>query len=87
MPDSREIDGLDISAGYFTAEQQKSDDSHDTGRSNTIWSLAASYVWDIHTFKLAYQRSSGSTGYHYGGYRNQGGIGDGGNTIWLANSY
>ena len=158
MLDSKEIDGLDVSAGYFTAEQQKSDDSHDTGlnslsfagasyqfndrfsgafyasnvqnvlnkqylgmkyqqpvagdqtfaldfngynssldqeyaesqstgRSNTIWSLAASYVWDIHTFKLAYQQSSGSTGYHYGGYRNQGGIGDGGNTIWLANSY
>lgn len=158
MLDSKEIDGLDISAGYFTAEQQKSDDSHDTGlnslsfagasyqfnprfsgafyassvqdvinkqylgmkyqqpiaddqrfaldfngynsrldqnyaqnldtgRNNTIWSLAASYIWDIHTFKLAYQQSSGSTGYHYGGYRNQGGVGDGGNTIWLANSY
>ena len=158
MLDSQEIDGLDVSAGYFTAEQQKSDDSHDTGlnsltfagahyqfndqfsgafyasdvqdvlnkqylglnyrqpfaadqalildfngynsrldqsfadsqntgRSNTIWSLAASYVWDIHTFKVAYQQSSGSTGYHYGGYRNQGGIGDGGNSIWLANSY
>lgn len=158
MLDSKEIDGLDVSAGYFTAEQQKSDDSHDTGlnslrfagasyqfndqfsgafyasdvqdvlnkqylglkyqqpvasdqrfaldfngynshldrefaesqdtgRSNSIWSLAASYVWDIHTFKLAYQQSSGNTGYHYGGYRNKGGIGDGGNTIWLANSY
>ncbi|MGP4885227.1 OprD family outer membrane porin, partial [Klebsiella pneumoniae] len=24
---------------------------------------------------------------HYGGYQNQGGVGDGGNTIWLANSY
>ncbi|MEG3111734.1 OprD family outer membrane porin [Pantoea sp. T14] len=158
MLDSQEIEGLDVSAGYFTDEQQKSDDSHDTGlsslafagahyqfndqfsggfyashvqdvlnkqylnlnyrqplvanqalifdfngynsrldhsyadsqntgRSNSIWSLAASYVWDIHTFKLAYQQSSGSTGYHYGGYRNQGGTGDGGNTIWLANSY
>jgi hypothetical protein len=31
--------------------------------------------------------SSGSTGYNYGGYRDQGGVGDGGNTIWLANSY
>lgn len=159
MLDSQELRGLDISAGYFTAEQQKSDDSHDsglnslafagaryafndqfnaafyassvqdvqnkqylgmtftqpltndqklildfngynsrldqsyadslnTGRSNTIWSLAASYVlWDIHTFKIAWQQSSGSTGYHYGGYRKNGGIGDGGNTIWLANSY
>ena len=155
---SKEIDGLEVNAGYFTDEQRKSDDSHnsglesisfggasyqfndqfsgavyashvedvlnkqylglnfkqplstgqqvildfngynsrltqdyaqslDTGRSNSIWSLAASYIWDIHTFKLAYQQSSGSTGYNYGGYRNQGGVGDGGNTIWLANSY
>lgn len=155
---SQELDGLDVNAGYFTAEQQKSDDSHDTGlksltfggasyrfndyfsaafyasdvedtlnkqylgmtytqpfatgqqmildfngynsrldkqfansldtgRDNTIWSLAASYIYDIHTFKVAYQQSSGSTGYNYGGYRNQGGVGDGGNTIWLSNSY
>ena len=26
-------------------------------------------------------------GYPYGGYRNAGGVGDGGNTILLANSY
>ncbi len=158
MLTSREIDGLEINAGYLTDQQRKSDDSHnsglksltfggasyqfndqlsgalyashvedvlnkqylglnykqpfaadqqlivdfngynsrldqeyadanDTGRSNSIWSLAASYIWDIHTFKVAYQQSSGSTGYHYGGYQNQGGVGDGGNTIWLANSY
>lgn len=158
MLDSQEVDGLDVSAGYFTDEQRKSDDSHnsglknlmfggasyqfndqlrgafyasnvqdvlnkqylglnykqplagdqsldfdfngynsrldpnyakylDTGRSNTIWSLATSYNFGIHTFKIAYQQSSGSTGYHYGGYRNQGGVGDGGNTIWLSNSY
>ncbi|NIF23689.1 OprD family porin [Pantoea sp. Acro-835] len=158
MLDSQEVDGLDVSAGYFTDEQRKSDDSHnsglknlmfggasyqfndqlrgafyasnvqdvlnkqylglnykqplagdqsldfdfngynsrldpnyakslDTGRSNTIWSLATSYNLGIHTFKIAYQQSSGSTGYHYGGYRNQGGVGDGGNTIWLSNSY
>jgi len=30
---------------------------------------------------------TGDTGYLYGGYRNDGGIGDGGNTILLANSY
>ena len=158
MLTSKEIDGLEINAGYFTDEQRKSDDRHnsglkslsfggasyqfndqfsgalyashneevmnkqylglnfkqpfstgqqlvldfngynfrldqsyadslDTGRSNAIWSLAASYIWDIHTFKVAYQQSSGSTGYNYGGYRDQGGVGDGGNTIWLANSY
>ncbi|XTZ39104.1 OprD family outer membrane porin [Salmonella enterica] len=158
MLTSKEIAGLEINAGYFTDEQRKSDDRHnsglkslsfggasyqfneqfsgalyasdvedvlnkqylglnfkqpfstghqlvldfngynsrldrdyartlDTGRSNTIWSLAASYIWDVHTFKVAYQQSSGSTGYHYGSYQNQGGVGDGGNTIWLANSY
>ncbi len=158
MLTSKEIAGLEVNAGYFTDEQRKSDDRHnsgldsltfggasyqfndqfraafyasrvedvlnkqylnlnykqpfstrqqlvldfngynsrldkdyaqsrDTGRSNTIWSLAASYIWDIHTFKLAYQQSTGSTGYNYGWYRDQGGVGDGGNTIWLANSY
>lgn len=158
MLTSKEVEGLEVNAGYFTDEQRKSDDSHNTGlkglsfggasyqfndqfsgalyasrvedvlnkqylglnfkqpfstgqqvvldfngynsrldqgyadsqntgRSNSIWSLAASYIWDIHTFKLAYQQSSGSTGYHYGSYKNVGGVGDGGNTIWLANSY
>lgn len=155
---SQEIEGLDVNAGYFTDEQRKSDDRHnsglksmtfgganykfndqfsgafyasnvenvlnkqylglnfkqpfatgqqlvldfngynsrlkrgyanelDTGRNNTIWSLAASYIWDIHTFMFAWQQNNGSTGYNYGGYRNKGGVGDGGNTIWLANSY
>lgn len=158
MLTSKELDGLEVNAGYFTDEQRKSDDRHNsglknlafggasyqfsdqfsgafyashvedvlnkqylglnfkqpfatgqqmvldfngynsrltqsyadslnTGRNNTIWSLAASYIWDIHTFKLAWQQNSGSTGYNYGGYRNNGGVGDGGNTIWLANSY
>lgn len=158
MLTSNEIAGLEINAGYFTDEQRKSDDRHnsglkslsfggasyqfndrfrgsayasdvkdtlnkqylglnynqpfsanqklvldfngynsrldsdyarklDTGRNNTIWSLAASYIWDVHTFKLAWQQNSGNTGYHYGGYRNRDGVGDGGNTIWLANSY
>jgi hypothetical protein len=41
----------------------------------------------IHSFTLAHQRSTGETGYTYGGYRNAGGTGDGGNTIYLANSY
>ena len=73
--------------GYNSRLDSGYADSLNTGRSNSIWSLAASYIWDIHTFKVAYQQSSGSTGYHYGSYRDQGGVGDGGNTIWLANSY
>lgn len=158
MIDSKEIEGLDITAGYFTAEQQKSDrytdsglsrftfggaryqfneqfsasayasnvedvinkqylgftfsqplaekqsltldfngynsrlsqdyaNSLSTGQDNTIWSLAANYNIDIHTFKLAYQQNTGSTGYHYAGLRKNNGVGDSGGSIWLANSY
>ncbi|CAM3397329.1 hypothetical protein BZK31_17970 [Pseudomonas floridensis] len=56
-------------------------------RDNKIWSLAATWAVGIHTFTLAHQRSSGDIGYVYGGYRNDGGTSDGGNTIYLANSY
>ncbi|RMS22149.1 Outer membrane porin [Pseudomonas syringae pv. aceris] len=56
-------------------------------RDNKIWSLAATWAVGIHSFTLAHQRSTGDMGYAYGGYRNDGGYGDGGNTIYLANSY
>ncbi|SEQ70492.1 outer membrane porin, OprD family [Pseudomonas sp. NFACC02] len=56
-------------------------------RDNKIWSLAATWAVGIHSFTLAHQRSTGETGYAYGGYRNNGGTGDGGNSIYLANSY
>jgi len=59
----------------------------DDARDNKIWSLAATYAVGIHSFTIAHQRSTGETGYNYGGYRNNGGVGDGGNTIYLANSY
>ncbi|OLS61226.1 OprD family porin [Pseudomonas putida] len=58
-----------------------------TGDSNTIWSLAATYAFGPHSFTLAHQRSTGSTGYQYGWYQNGAGVGDGGSTIYLANSY
>ena len=45
---------------------------------NKIWSLAAAYSLNAHTFTVAHQRSSGDAGYAYGV--------DGGGTIWLANS-
>ena len=45
---------------------------------NKIWSLAAAYSLEGHKFTLAYQRSSGDTGYTYGV--------DGGGTVFLANS-
>ncbi|WP_281686938.1 OprD family porin [Pseudomonas citronellolis] len=47
---------------------------------NTIWSLAAKYSVGPHAFILAHQRSSGDAGYAYD-------YGDGGGTIYLANSY
>lgn len=59
----------------------------DDARDNKIWSLAATWAVGIHSFTIAHQRSTGETGYTYGGYRNAGGTGDGGNTIYLANSY
>jgi hypothetical protein len=60
------------------------------GQDNKIWSLAATYTLGAHSFTLAHQRSTGDSllGYPYGGYQNAGTRpGDGGNTIYLANSY
>jgi imipenem/basic amino acid-specific outer membrane pore len=45
---------------------------------NQIWSLAPAYTIGAHTFTVAYQRSSGDTGYNYGI--------DGNSTIFVANS-
>lgn len=50
------------------------------GDSNTIWSLAGKYSAGAHAFILAYQQSTGDVGYAYG-------LGDGGRSIYLANSY
>ncbi|UZE86790.1 OprD family porin [Pseudomonas viciae] len=61
-----------------------------TGDDNKIWSLAATFATGPHSFTLAHQRSTGDSnlGYAYGGYqREQNRVGDGGNTIYLANSY
>ncbi len=54
---------------------------------NRIWSLAGTYTMGAHAFTLAYQRSSGDVGYDYGWYQNADGTGNGGGSIWLANSY
>lgn len=45
---------------------------------NQLWSVAPAYTIGAHTFTVAYQRSSGNTGYNYGI--------DGGSTIFVANS-
>ncbi|CDM41652.1 OprD family porin [Ectopseudomonas oleovorans] len=49
------------------------------GDRNTIWSLSSTYGIGAHAFTVAYQKSSGDVGYAYD-------IGDGGGTVWLANS-
>lgn len=50
------------------------------GGDNTIWSLAATYSVGAHAFILAHQRNTGSRGFDYG-------FGDGGGSIFLANSF
>ncbi len=66
--------------GYRTEYDVSSDE-------NRIWSLASTYATGPHAFILAYQRSSGDVGFDYGFYQDAGGAGDGGGSIWLANSY
>ncbi|CAH1746450.1 Porin D [Thauera humireducens] len=68
----------------FNGYNTKYDVSNDKNR---IWSLAATYATGPHAFTLAYQRSSGDVGYDYGWYQNARGTGNGGGSIWLANSY
>jgi hypothetical protein len=74
--------------GYKTKLDKDFSDAAAAGeRDNKIWSLAATWAVGIHSFTLAHQRSSGDTGYNYGGFQSDGGFGDGGNSIYLANSY
>jgi hypothetical protein len=75
--------------GYKSDIDKKFVNSADlAGDNNTIWSLAATYAFGPHSLTLAHQRSTGDTGYQYGWYQNRrGGVGDGGSTIFLANSY
>ena len=81
---------LDFS-GYRTKQDKKWDGAGDR---NNLWSLSANYATGPHDFTLAYQRNSGDTGYNYGFYQsvvdgagNSVGVGDGGTTIWVANSF
>lgn len=73
--------------GYRSTLDREFADSLQTGRNNKIWSLAATYAFGPHSLTLAHQRSSGDTGYQYGWYGSGGGVGDGGSTVFLANSY
>ncbi|MFW3896695.1 OprD family porin [Pseudomonas bharatica] len=63
----------------FNAYRTKDDGKALSGeQDNKIWSLAAAYSLEGHKFTLAYQRSSGDTGYNYGV--------DGNGTVFVANS-
>ena len=74
--------------GYKTKlDKDFADTNFEGARDNKIWSLAATWAVGIHSFTLAHQRSTGDTGYNYGGFQSAGGYGDGGNSIYLANSY
>ncbi len=71
----------DDQALSFDFNYYKSDDQGDAlggELQNKLWSLASGYTLGAHTVTLAYQRSSGDTGYNYGV--------DGNGTIWVANS-
>jgi hypothetical protein len=50
------------------------------GGDNTIWSLATKYTVGAHGFILAHQRNTGDRGFDYG-------FGDGGGSIFVANSF
>ncbi len=78
-------DSLNFDFNAYHTRQDKKFDPEE-GRNN-IWSLAATYATGPHAFTVAHQRSSGDVGYNYGFYQNEGWIGDGGSTIFLANSY
>jgi hypothetical protein len=73
--------------GYRTNIDNSFADAQGTGDTNRIWSLAATYAVGPHSFTVAHQRSSGSAGYPYGWYQNAGGVGNGGSSIFLSNSY
>jgi len=72
----------------FNGYRTKYDEEFDANESkNRIWSLASTYATGPHAFTVAYQRSSGDVGFDYGFYQDAGGTGNGGSSIWLANSY
>jgi len=68
-----ELDFNGYRTKYYTASGLPSED-------NTIWSAQSTYKIGGHGLILAYQKSSGDQGYRYD-------EGDGGGSIWLANSF
>ncbi|NMZ70047.1 imipenem/basic amino acid-specific outer membrane pore [Pseudomonas peli] len=75
-----EDQALNFDFNIYKTDYDKKYTGTDKDQDNTIWSLAAKYSLGAHAFILAHQRSTGDRGYDYG-------VGDGGGTIFLANSY
>lgn len=71
---------LNFDFNIYKSEYDKEFLATASDEDNTIWSLAGKYTTGAHAFILAYQQNSGDRGYLYD-------IGDGGSSIWLANSY
>ncbi|MCY1271407.1 Porin D [compost metagenome] len=71
---------LNFDFNIYKSEYDKDFLATASDEDNTIWSLAGKYSTGAHAFILAYQQNSGDQGYLYD-------IGDGGSSIWLANSY
>ncbi|GLU40689.1 MULTISPECIES: OprD family porin [Pseudomonas] len=67
---------------YRTNDEGKADAGE---ISNTTYSLAAAYTFSAHTFTLSYQKVHGDEPFDYVGFGNNG-AGDGGDSIFLANS-
>ncbi|MFC3902582.1 outer membrane porin, OprD family [Acinetobacter marinus] len=58
--------------------------SADDDYQNSIWAVSAAYNTGPHNVMVAYQQNSGNTGYDYNLGR---GVADGGQTVYLPNSY
>ncbi len=86
----RPMDQNDTLTLDFSGYRTKYDNEFEVfagGERNNIWSLSANYATGPHDFTVAYQRNSGDAGYQYGFYQSEGWVGDGGTTIWVANSF
>ncbi|MBJ8480964.1 OprD family outer membrane porin [Acinetobacter pittii] len=73
-------------SGYHTKFDKNASLSYATGpagedKTNNIWAVSGTYATGPHSVMLAYQQNSGNIGYNYG--VNQ----DGGQSIYLPNSY
>lgn len=72
--------GFDFNVYKSDYDSQFDPNSRGAGGDNTIWSLATTYKVGAHSFILAHQRNTGSQGFDYG-------YGDGGGSIFVANSF